>query len=112
MRNEFQAVGMLINDLRKERTLVTDGIIDMMRHNFNEITLQLGYAWYQKVEWLDYLLDFHLNEAERLQAFVVPVDGAAYPAIRAVLFEELGALAGRLDMLINGGDEVDLSTLF
>lgn len=45
---------------------------------------------------LAYLLDFHLNEAERLLAFIGSVDCAAYPAIRVVLFEELGALAGRL----------------
>lgn len=111
MLNEFQAVGMLINDLRKGRRIETDGIIEEIEDAFREITLQLGHAWINKVQWLDYLLDFHWAEAERLMVFVEAEAGREYVEMRACLHQELKTLAERIDVMINGSKEVDLSDL-
>ncbi len=111
MENQFQAIGMLINDLRKGRNLLTEDLIEDLRENFKEILLQLGYAWYRKVEWLDYLLDFHMAEAERLRTFVVHEEGREYPSIRAVLYEEFSKLIARIDHMINGYEQVNLEDL-
>jgi hypothetical protein len=111
MENQFQAIGMLIGDLRHGRDLLTEGIVEDMRVNFREILMQLGYAWYQKVEWLDYLLDFHIAEAERLRGFVVFEEGRDYPSIRAVLYEELTLLITRLNMLVNGEEGLEWKDL-
>jgi len=111
LENQFRAIGMLIGDLRKGRNLLTEGIIEDLKENFREIILQLGYAWYQKVAWLDYLLEFHMAEAERLRGFVVPEEGRDYPSIRAVLYEEFTALIARIDLMINGDKQVNLEDL-
>ncbi|HMI03113.1 MAG TPA: hypothetical protein VK541_11560 [Pedobacter sp.] len=111
MENQFQAIGMLIGDLRKGRNLLTEGIVEELRDNFREILMQLGYAWYQKVEWLDYLLDFHIAEAERLRTFVVHEEGRDYPSLRAVLYEELTLLITRLNMLVNGEEGLEWKEL-
>ena len=111
MDNQFGAIGMMINDLRKGRNLLTEGIIEELRKNFKEILMQLGYAWYGKVEWLDYLLDFHMAEAERLRGFVVHEEGKDYPSIRAVLYDEFTALIERIDHMINGHEQVNLEDL-
>lgn len=102
MNNQYKAIGMLINDLRKERYLLTDGIVEELREHFSEILMQLAAAWYKEVPLLDYLLDFHLAEAERLRRFVVYEEGRDYPVIRAVLHEEFSLLIGRIGRMIEG----------
>jgi hypothetical protein len=104
MKNQFQAIGMLIGDLRNGRSLLTEGIVEDMQDNFREILMQLGYAWYQKLEGLDYLLDFHIAEAARLREFVGHEEGRDYPTLRIFLYDELTLLIIRLNMLVNGED--------
>jgi hypothetical protein len=56
MRNQYQAIGRLIMNLRNGRFLEDeDGIIQEAAEEFNDITLQLGYYWVEKLEGWDNL---------------------------------------------------------
>lgn len=111
LENHYYAIGMLINDLRKGREIQTEGIEEEIKDTFIDILKRLAYAWFQKVEWIDYMLDFHRAEAERLKIYVSPEAGRDYPAIRACLHKELTLLLKRLDMMINAEDYVNLDDL-
>lgn len=111
MNNQLQAIGMLINDLRNDRNLLTDGIVEDLSNNFREILMQLGYAWYQNVEGFDYLLDFHIAEAARLRGFVEHEEARDYPALRIFLYDELTVLIIKLNTLVNDEEGVELKNL-
>lgn len=111
LENHCYAIGMLINDLRKGREIQTEGIEEEIKDTFVDILKRLAYAWFQKVEWIDYMLDFHHAEAERLKVYVAPESGRDYSAIRACLHIELTLLLKRLDMMINAEDYVNLDDL-
>jgi len=80
---------MLINDLRKGREIQTEGIEEEIKDTFIDILKRLAYARFQKVEWIDYMLNFHHAEAERLKIHVSTGSGENYPAIRTCLHKEL-----------------------
>ena len=63
MRNQYQAIGRLIMNLRNGRFLEDeDEIILEASEEFNDITLQLGYYWVEKLEGWEYNMDFHRAE--------------------------------------------------
>ncbi len=82
-----------------------------VREIFGDILKQLASAWFQKVDWLDYLLDFHAVEAERLKKYVSPESGEDYSTLRACLHSQLTTLIERLDMMINAEAYVNLDDL-
>jgi len=109
MRNEYQAIGRLIMNLRNGRFLEDEeAMIEEIAEEFNDITLQLGYYWVERLEGWEYNLDFHRAEAERLREFVA--FEADKPSVKGRLFmyEQLTEQMRRLDVLIDGvevGDE-------
>ncbi|RYE54804.1 MAG: hypothetical protein EOP48_11515 [Sphingobacteriales bacterium] len=110
MEYQLYVIGMLINDLRKGRAIETDGIEEDIREVFIEMLKPLAYAWLQKVEWMDYLLDFHSAEAIRLKKYVKP-KAKDYQSLRVCIHQELTLLIERLDMMINAENYVDLEDL-
>jgi|GEM_PF-758246 len=105
MRNQYQAIGRLIMNFRNGRFLEDeDEIIQEAAEEFNDITLQLGYYWVEKLEGWEYNMDFHRAEAERLRFFVS--FEADKPGVKARLFlyEELTEQMRRLGILIDGLD--------
>jgi len=105
MRNQYQAIARLIMNLRNGRFMEDeDGMMQEIRREFNDITLQLGYYWLEKMEGWEYDMDFHRAEAERLRGFVA--FGADKPSVagRLFLYEELTEQMRRLDILIGAVD--------
>jgi hypothetical protein len=47
---------------------------DFLEEKFRRISIDLGFAWHQKIEGLPYLLEFHHLEALRLTEVVVNLD--------------------------------------
>jgi hypothetical protein len=103
MRNEYQAVGRLIMNLRNGR-FIEEGEEFMLelQEEFNDITLQLGHYWMEHLDGWEYNLDFHRAEAERLRDFVDFEAGKASAMTRLFMYEQLTEQMRRLDLLING----------
>lgn len=111
MMNQYQAIGRLIMNLRNGRFLEDEEMMmQEIRQEFNEVTLQLGYYWMEKMDGWEYNMDFHRSEAERLRSFVDFEANMPSVKSRLFLYEELTEQMRRLDMMIDGAD-INLGSL-
>jgi hypothetical protein len=101
MHNRYHAIGRLILNLINGRFLEEEeAIIFEMDHEFNDISIQLGYYWLEKMEGWEYNINFHRAEAERLRD-LVPCEGdQSSSQARLFIHEQMTEQIRRLDILL------------